>query len=340
MISRIRFWAGLVCAMIAAIWWAVGITVIQPLVEPVASAENNTYWLRDTRWLALLAIVLAFVWSFRGDKRLSGMAAGALVVGFGADIALDRFDDVFMTEQFDFVESNSIRWGVYLVVILVPGAWIRAKFQPVRPNRKVSTLAAFVAAAAAAAAAAIESPTDTEWGLYVAGIGLGLVLTVVACGNAVEAAGRLTVQAMVIIAVAGAVAAVLLVGGRLLWPGPESASTSQASMLALLFVEVATVLLLATVGRWQLGPRLGMSVAIAIVTFFAGLIAFVAMDSSGLVAGLTALAGNPAVNRADSDVSYAVLSGLVGLASTACLLLVDRGFVEDKNSRDIVEELA
>ncbi|ADD41616.1 hypothetical protein [Stackebrandtia nassauensis] len=321
MIPRIRFWAGLVCAMAAAIWWALGITVIQPMIEPLQTAENNTYWLRDVRWLALLVIVLAFVWSFRGDKRLSAMAAGALVVGIAVDILLDRFDDDFMTRNFDFVESSSIRWGAYLVVILVPGAWIRAKFQPNRPSPRVSMMAAMVAAVAAGFASALESPTDREWYLAASALVLVALLTAIGVGAAHSAANRWGRYEWGLAGLAALAIVGLTVIGRL---GDPPAATALFSTLALLGTAAGAMALLATAGRWQLAPRLVIAVCLGALAVLVSVVAMIVMVATGVASVFTALAGNPAVNAADWDTVMTLPAVAAGLFLGWGLVSYDR----------------
>jgi hypothetical protein len=77
-------WAG-------AALWAYGIAVLQPLCEPGSPfweyAENNSYWARDVRWAAILAVSAVLASVVR-----SPAAAAIGVTWLGADLALDRID--------------------------------------------------------------------------------------------------------------------------------------------------------------------------------------------------------------------------------------------------------
>ncbi|MEV1145777.1 hypothetical protein, partial [Micromonospora sp. NPDC049799] len=89
--------AGLTLAVVAAALWAVGMTVLQPLTEPIGPWPEtlppiDTYWARDLRFAAIVAAVLGLVLAGRGDRRWS---APAVVLGglwAAADVAVDRVD--------------------------------------------------------------------------------------------------------------------------------------------------------------------------------------------------------------------------------------------------------
>jgi hypothetical protein len=101
-------WAIVVGAILGAVGcvvWAVGLAVYQQLMEPSGSwvdpnnghsyahlAENNTYWPREVRHLAILLALGAVVAIGRASKRAFIVASVLGVVWLGADTWLDRID--------------------------------------------------------------------------------------------------------------------------------------------------------------------------------------------------------------------------------------------------------
>jgi hypothetical protein len=69
--------------------------ILQPSTEPVgpgAIAENNTYWVRDLRFSAIIVLVLGLILAFRGHGARSGLSIAAGAGWLVADLALDRAD--------------------------------------------------------------------------------------------------------------------------------------------------------------------------------------------------------------------------------------------------------
>ncbi|MCM0678762.1 hypothetical protein NCC78_29410, partial [Micromonospora phytophila] len=89
--------AGLTLAALAAILWAVGVTVLQPLTDPIGPwpenlPGNNAYWVRDLRFSMIVAAVLGLVLAGGGDRRWSGPAVLLGGLWIAADVAVDRLD--------------------------------------------------------------------------------------------------------------------------------------------------------------------------------------------------------------------------------------------------------
>ena len=264
-------------ALAATVLWAYGLTSL----VPNEYAENNTYWMRDMRWAAIVAAVGLLIAASR--SRWAALAAPAWIA---ADIVLDRLNVTA------FIPTAVIAGAlVTLLFVFIPG----------RPSeRRLLTVAAAVCAATAPLLALLESPTDTEAALAPTRLAAAALLTVAALACALTAApslnrwrfgGAVFVAAVPVTlwairpnGLAGALtpAVVLLAGVWLLsrpWPGWASAAAHFAGIL---------------VGY----PTL------AFMIFFSAL---------ELGRPFTALAGNPEVNPADSDISYCLIGVMVGL---------------------------
>ncbi len=88
---------GVGLAALAVPLWAVGMTVWQPLTEPVGPwserlPEASTYWARDLRFLALMAVASGLV--LAGAGRRSWLVPAVLLGGgaLAVDVAVDRVD--------------------------------------------------------------------------------------------------------------------------------------------------------------------------------------------------------------------------------------------------------
>ena len=201
---QMRGWSsalGLVCGWTGAALWAIGVTVLQPMTEPADWAENNTYWVRDVRWMAIFAVFATLILLVRGDRIRSGLAALGVACWLGVDLWLDRID---------VAGSNSTKWAAALGCLVVLAAFLVESLSPGRPDHRVLAAAAGVAAATVPMAVLIESPTDTEAALSRSALALGFLLTAVAVGGAVSAAASPTVR-NVVLAIGSAIAAAGLV---------------------------------------------------------------------------------------------------------------------------------
>ncbi|GLZ78173.1 hypothetical protein Afil01_29800 [Actinorhabdospora filicis] len=301
MISRL---VSLTVAIVAAIGWAIGIAIVQPATQPEQFGSTNTYWARDARLMLIALTLAAFVWAVKGDwRRVAAGAAGALA-WVGVDVALDR------------AELSGTRAAVITATIAVAAmvaAWLAARPQGTHANRTALILAGAVAAVTTGIGAAIESPTDTEPSLTVAGALIGVLGTVVVlgCALALAPSGRGVLFGV------GAVALAIVAGIRLTSTEPT----------ALLLGLALVALLVAALGVHATGNRRVTTWASGIAGTLGALVCLgmpVIMMSMVVGTGtlLTALAGNPPINAADEDVLLSASAAIVGLAIGAILVKI------------------
>src|SRR5689334_1253223 len=279
--------AGLLCAAAAAALWAIALTVWQPLTEPVGSAENNSYWVREVRFMAIVAVVCGLVLVFRGALIRSVLTAVGSLGWVGVDLWLDRLD---VAGRGVTIRTVVIAVGVVLAAGLA-GLW-RSR----QPNRYVLTLAAAVAAALSPVAAATTSPADTEPGLNPSALVLGGLLAVLAVGCALAtvepiARGRAT---LALLAAFAAVDATIVT--RVGWPaGYDSHAVVSLLVHGAVLLIAVTVLtraaLPATALRWAatLAAGAGLYIAYSIASLTLFFLSFFARTG----APFTALAGSP-----------------------------------------------
>ncbi|WP_346536227.1 hypothetical protein [Micromonospora sp. DPT] len=305
---------GLLLAATAVVLWAVGMTVLQPLTEPLGPwperlAAENTYWARDLRFLAILAIVLALVLTGQGDRRWTDPAVLVGAVWVIVDILLDRTDVT----------------GVAATLLLVAAAWlvtgllgwflVHRHGRPGRPvhwrHRRALGVAAAVATTSALVAAGLESPTGREPELAPAALTAALLLLATALGCALAAAptaDRARGWWAVALAVVGAAG---LAAARLLPPDQRV-----AALLA-----VGAVLLTGTTvlsWDWPGGrPRWRRHALVAVGALLglpaAGLVLGIATVALPVADTVTAAAGGIAVSDVDTDVLYSLVGLLTGL---------------------------
>jgi hypothetical protein len=309
MFARIQTWWGLAVAGVAATIWGLNLTVLQPLVRTAklapASAENNTYWARDLRIDAIVAIVCALVLVARGDRGRSALAVGSGVLWLGADLALDRSNTTATTLVV------TVAWLVILAFGLLGGAGGRPGPAPLR-------LAAAVAAGSTTLTVATASPTDTERWLTPTALATVAVLVLAAVGcalGAVPAVSRrraLVAMAVAVVAIGAMAAARIELGDG--W----------ATVICLPFLVAVTL-----IGAPSSEPltEFGFA-AVGLIVYLVAFLLFAAfsvmIDWPGQV--LTALAGNPAVNSADTDLVAAFIGVPAGLAfGLATLAFARRG---------------
>jgi hypothetical protein len=287
--------------------WALGVTVLQPLSEPAgehAYAENNTYWARELRWGALIAVVLVLLIYARGDRRITrGVLLGGLT-WLAADIGLDRMDPASGTVVLAVAAA-----GAAILGCVAAGA-VRAV-----PRPQVLLTVATVAAVTSGMTTGTESPTDVEHALNLGSAAVGSLLALVAVVAAVSAAGSAGRLRAAVAAPIGVLAAAVPCLLRYRYPQP----TGDRSLGTLLF----TVVLLLTIvvlagprprsGRdWRRYPAALAVVAVTLPVMTVPLLyAFIALPVGGL---FTTLAGNPPVDSADSDVVFDIVAILIGLA--------------------------
>jgi len=306
------------CGATAAVIWAISLAIYQPLMEPSGMltdsltgqaypnlASNNTYWPRDIR---LLAILLAFAGVILLSRvTVRGIVTGAVasVAWLGADLGLDRLD-----------VSGSVAW---LAAAGVAGftltAVIAERISRGQPGSDLGQhLAAGTAAVLAAATLLVTGPWDEpvtnpdqvaiENALTLLKVGLVVMFLVATVGLVAD---RLTAARM------PRVAALLAVAGIAGWlavgvDGP-------LRVLGLIALPVAASV--AVIAARDVTPTRLLLVAVGCVAMLP--IAAVLLFIVGLLTGgaMTSLAGNPAVNAADTDLSLALPGLAIGLLLAA-----------------------
>ncbi|MGH8880269.1 MAG: hypothetical protein ACRD0P_23435, partial [Stackebrandtia sp.] len=166
MTTRTRNIVGYSIAVIVGLWWVVigG--------RDAGEAPETMFWLRDARWLTMLALVAAWVWTFQGDRFMTAAAGGGLVIACGVDLLATRIDLQII--------------GVVVLILL--GSLVLRRKHDIRPAPRLSAAAAAVAGAGAAMASFLES-ANQDWRLIVSVLLLVMVLSVVALGCAMDAGG-------------------------------------------------------------------------------------------------------------------------------------------------------
>jgi hypothetical protein len=283
---------GVLCAWGGALLWAIGLAVLQPRYE--SSGElvgNNAYWMRDARWMAVVAAVAALVLVFRGDRLRTRLSLLGGVAWLAADIWLDRL---------------AIVTGA-----LLSGAVFAGTRKEAGTGRHALLVAASVAAALAPLAGGLESPTDTEPSLTPSALTAGVLLAVVAGACALAGVPASTVVRFRV-AVATAVVGVAGVTAMRAMP-LENRLLVGVLLGAALLSGVAVTAWPRPAGRGLLGyavlaagTLLGYPVLLMSTVMATGFIVPVA-------APLTALAGSPAVNGADEDLLFTLVGVLPGL---------------------------
>jgi hypothetical protein len=302
---------GLLLALAGAVLWAVDLTKLQPLTEPGrpwhdAWAENNTYWARDLRFTAIVAVVAGFLLSVRGDRLLSWCAVGAGIAWVGVDVMLDRAD---------VAGSSAALWVSLAAAAVVLGGRLGATRRVLRPGRGMLVAGSSVAAAMVSASVFIVTPTDDDHGLTVIGILLGAAFVTICLGSALAAAQTVDARTLWVTAGAAAVSMACLVIARLGVGGFDY--TSAMNYLPSVCLLVASAIVAGDFGTPTRESFSSAFVVAGIVVGYPFLLLFVMVVTTYLVPmadPLTSLAGNPPVNGADAD-SLMTLSGLlVGLS--------------------------
>jgi hypothetical protein len=306
---------GLAGAGAGVVLWACTLTLVQgPGVDVVAS--NNSYWARDLRWMALVAVFVGLVLALRGHRRGSAGAGLGVLALVGVDVVLDRLD----------LSGGPAAAALAAAVgaLIVTAGLLARRDAPGLPTRRdaargrgVLVLAASVAAATAPLAAAIESPTDTEPALTPLALVTGGLLAAMAVAGAVAAApdrspARLATAGA--LAAAGGATVVLL---RVVEPGHRT----------LPFLLLGS-LLLAGVAAVVCPWRRGTVTTVLVVAVGYPLLLFMTAVVVGFMVPvgtmLTAAAGNPPVNGADTDLLVTLVGVLPGLALGGLLAVASR----------------
>ncbi|WP_189332596.1 hypothetical protein [Actinoplanes ianthinogenes] len=294
--------AGLASA--GAALWALGVTVLQPLSEPVhdldATGENNTYWARELRWGALFAVLMILLVAVRGDRRATRRVLLGGLLWLVVDIQLDRIDPT---------SGTVLLAAVAVVAALVAGT------VPVVPRHRVLLTVALTAAVMAALATETESPTDVERALNLGSAAVGSLLAMVAVAVAVRAAGTVSRLRGAVALLFGALAGAGPWLIRLRHPQPDDGRFQEILLLIVLLLFAVVVLAGPRPRHWRDWLRYPASTAMAVVVVPVVLVPLLYASIALPVAALfTALAGNPPVNGADTDliaVLMAIPAGLV-----------------------------
>ncbi|MEU1398718.1 hypothetical protein ABZ403_21990 [Micromonospora zamorensis] len=333
---------GLLLSAAAAVLWAFGVTVLQPLTEPIGPWSerlpgNNAYWARDLRFMAIVAVALGLVLAGRGHLRWSRSAVLLGGCWVAADVAIDRVDPIGVRATVLLAVGGCAVLGALAATLWwrergalsaqggeAPSAAERSA--PSAAERRTLTGAACVAGVLTLVAAGIESPTDREPELNQGALATAALLVVLAVGAALAAAparSRARVGLAAGLAVAALVGVVLV---RAVAPGTRL--LPEAALGAVLLTGV-TVL----AWDWPGGRPLWRHHALAALAALLGPVAFLLVTAILMVILLpigttfTALAGNSPINTADSDLLVSLCGLLSGLAMA---LLLARPVITDR----------
>ncbi|GAA1862204.1 hypothetical protein [Asanoa iriomotensis] len=326
----------IVCALAAAVLWGLDMALWQPMAEQRAdlaflSAENNTYWARDLRFGAAVAIGLAVSLAGRGGG-LSRWVAPATAAGWiGVDLLVDRAGAHGETAAALLAVAGG-------VVALAVTAFVLRRAGDDAPRRRTLVIGASIAAAVAPLAAGMESPTDTETALTPAAATLGVILTALSIALAWTAAPDRSRGRFVVAGVVAAGAAVALVLSRALAPGTRLTPVMLLGALLLAGVALLTGDLPRAPLPWlqQLPKLLVLLVLYPALVMFTLLFTVFAVP---VASWFTALAGSVPVNAADSDTLYALIGVIAGGTIGWLLLVLDRAYVSPPDAKRPVEEV-
>ncbi|MGW3891986.1 hypothetical protein ACWD69_25125 [Micromonospora chokoriensis] len=309
---------GLLISAAAVVLWAIGVTVWQPLTEPLGPWSehlpgNNAYWARDLRFMAIIAVTVGLVVAGRGQVRWSGPAVVLGGLWIAADVAVDRADPVGTEATVLLAVGGCAVLGVFAAVLL----W-RERGTPSAVDRRALTGAACVAGVLVAVAAGIESPTDREPELNQGGLATAALLVVLAVGAALAAAPE---RSRARVGLAAGLAVVCLLGVGLVRAVPPGSRLLPE--LALWSVLLTGVTVLAW--DWPGGRPVWRHHALAALAALVGPLALLLVTAVTMMvlvpigATFTALAGNSPINSADSDVLLSLAGLLAGLGMALLL---------------------
>lgn len=313
-----RAWVGALSGVVGAVVWAVSLAVYQPFMEPTDPdvGGNNTYWPRDVRQLAILLALGGVVLICRANPRAVVAGAVGAAGWLGVDLALDRAD---------------VRGDPAAVWLAIGGTVVFAGM--VYAARKVSTgepgsgqVPATVAAVAAAVTVLITTPWDEP----------------VTEPGQVRVEDALTLLKAVLIVMLVAVAAGLVPLDRVRWMAPfaglavlaawpATGTYGRLSALGLVLLPSAAAASIAAAREVPLPRLLAITVACAVALVPAALLLYFAGSSVG--GAMTALAGNPAINSADSDLSLSFVAVLLGVLFAAISHFLTRPVLRSAPSR-------
>ncbi|MCY1136653.1 hypothetical protein OWR29_01485 [Actinoplanes sp. Pm04-4] len=331
----------LTLAVVSAAAWVYGVIELQPLSEPGPDgyAENNTYWLRELRWGALLALVLAAIAQAGGTRQALRAMTVAGALWLTTDVALDRYDHlphattlaITAVLFYCTVASTGPIANLGPTTDAGPSASATANINPSanatakagaggwRPG--VLRAVAVVAAVASGLVAGVESPTDTEPELTSGAATVAFLLALVAVATAVHAAGsfrqRMLAPALLVAAVPWLIR----------FASPQPTTGRAFATFAYLVVLVVIVVALS---RPHTRQRLRDHAAAAAITAVMVPLVLLPLTLLSIVwqtgKPFTAFAGNPPINTADEDILLVILAVPVGLVLHKAL----QGLLPDK----------
>lgn len=312
---RISWHAALggLAGLAAAATWALGSAVYQPLMEPAdlrhdgvtvlaSTAENNTYWPREVRHLAVLLAFAGIVVLCRSATR--GIVVGAVAAGgwLVADLLLDRFDVGGA--------RTAVVLGAAAAVYIAAAAAVAVRLSRARPGGPAARhVAAGTLALLAVSALLVVSPwyeprSPAQARVEVELTAIKIALAALFAGLAAAVIGRPAAHRRTALgcALAAGVAGLLMVT-------LQDTGFYPLAMLAAFVTANVAVAAPRVAGRRALAGLAALSACCAFP-------ALVAVYLGGMVLGglLTGLAGNPPVHSADLDVTFPLVATVGGVA--------------------------
>jgi hypothetical protein len=323
--SAWRIIVGTVCGVTAAVMWAVSLAVYQQLMEPTGFfvdkengstypnlASNNTYWPREIRHLAILLALAGVAVICRARPR--GLAAGAVgaIAWLSADLWLDRIDIDGRTA--------AIWLAAVGIATFAATAGVASWLTQGRPD---STRVRYVAAGTVTVLAALTLLISTPWdepviepdqvrienALSVMQVGLVVLFLVATVALVVDGLTRAHAWWFAgFLAIAAAIAGVTLA---------TNGQSNSFSSMAMIVVGLLAVAAARDVPRTVLPAVAAAGLVMLPVVIVVVLI-------GGMIAGgtMTSIAGNPAVNGADTDLTFGLPGLVVGVLTALVTSIV------------------
>lgn len=292
--------------------WAVALTWLQPLTEPVKPwadivVENNTYWVRDVRWAMIVLALVSLVWAWRGDLKRTAFGTLAAVGWIGADTWLDRLD----------VAGTAMTVTLSLVAVGVVLAAHRLTTSGTsRPRPAVLAIAATVTATLAGLFSALRTPFPEHDPVAAAAAVLSCSLAIViAMGCASSIHGRFATSAVVftVVFIGLATGVVFLPWQYLLWGSVLVTALAQVAVAGRVLASPITIIGY-TVSTIILVP-------IGLVLSFSTMVADTFLQPGGY---FTAWADNVRMSTADTEALFALNAVVIGAIVGSAIALVAR----------------
>ncbi|GAA1359981.1 hypothetical protein [Catellatospora chokoriensis] len=313
---------GGLAGLVGAVTWAISSAVYQPIMEPSGvwydeagvavqqTAENNTYWPRELRHLAILLAVAGILVLCRTASRAVATAVVAAGGWLTADVLLDRFD-VHGT-------GTAIVLASAATAYVATAAFLASRLSradtggPAVRHVVAGTLALLAVTSLLVVTPWVEQTTPAQIRAEAELTALKIVVSVLFAVLAATTVGRPAARAGATLGF-GLVA---VAAGVFVAVGEYRFVYSYALLIAV----VAALVAVAAPRVRSVAGLVGMTVlgAVCAVASFAVLII------GGMVVGsvLTSLAGNPPVNGADTDISAPLLVTVLGVAMSLLTLAV------------------